>query len=395
MEAMPFRDMLFWFFLTIFGTGTFVIFEKRVFWGTALIVTGLIGVVGCAWPYFKSQQIFAHYISSRPLVTAGFLILSLCLLLALAAPGLHQWLRGWFGFAVVGIVGAILSCGFWWLAGKTFSAPTPDIIYITDPEVREKLERAMKEFYRAKAAFLESPEVYQARAARDGYRKTTEDIEAKAGCLIDTVKVECLPKPPKVVNRAEMELDISKMVVADEMAKSRFWVVRKTDRFRFRVPIVLFLSVTNRHEEPIKIDLLYLESRSPDGGWSDIRMADSLNPAHPLLTMEGSPLVLERKDSYAKDGYGQMTGEYLLPSLYNRLIQPGETATGWIIAEYPKGVRYGDLIGEMRVSVQDANKRWVASKTFSAHPSIIPTEDAGPIVESSVIQPLDFFINED
>jgi hypothetical protein len=94
------------------------------------------------------------------------------------------------------------SRAFRWLAGKTFSAPIPNIIYITNPEVLEKLERAMKEFYRAKAAFLESPEVYQARAARDEYRKTTEDIEAKAGCSIDTVKVG-LPKPPNVVNRVE------------------------------------------------------------------------------------------------------------------------------------------------------------------------------------------------
>ncbi len=54
---MSFRDMLFWFFLTLFGTGTYVIYGSQSVageaWGVAMIVGGFIGMVGCAWPHLK------------------------------------------------------------------------------------------------------------------------------------------------------------------------------------------------------------------------------------------------------------------------------------------------------------------------------------------------------
>ncbi|MGA8811727.1 MAG: hypothetical protein WB523_04180 [Candidatus Sulfotelmatobacter sp.] len=52
MEPMHPRDMLFWFFLTIFGWGTTVL-NPHLIAGIALMVVGLLGMVGCAWPYLK------------------------------------------------------------------------------------------------------------------------------------------------------------------------------------------------------------------------------------------------------------------------------------------------------------------------------------------------------
>jgi len=51
IESMSHRDMLFWIFLTLFGTGSYVIFDQRAFWGTALMVIGLIGMIICALPH--------------------------------------------------------------------------------------------------------------------------------------------------------------------------------------------------------------------------------------------------------------------------------------------------------------------------------------------------------
>jgi hypothetical protein len=56
-ESMSLRDMLFWFFLTLFGTGTYVIYRSQgeggEILGIALIIVGFIGMIGCAWPLLK------------------------------------------------------------------------------------------------------------------------------------------------------------------------------------------------------------------------------------------------------------------------------------------------------------------------------------------------------
>jgi len=56
-ESMSLRDMLFWFFITLFGTGTYVIYGSQSatgeIAGIAMIVIGLIGMVSCAWPHLK------------------------------------------------------------------------------------------------------------------------------------------------------------------------------------------------------------------------------------------------------------------------------------------------------------------------------------------------------
>lgn len=54
---MSLRDMLFWFFLTLFGTGTYVIYGSQTaegeVLGIAMIVVGFAGMVGCAWPHLR------------------------------------------------------------------------------------------------------------------------------------------------------------------------------------------------------------------------------------------------------------------------------------------------------------------------------------------------------
>lgn len=55
--------MLFWFFITIFGTGTFVVFEQHILFGMAMIAIGFAGMFGCAWRYLKdpiSERVIFH-----------------------------------------------------------------------------------------------------------------------------------------------------------------------------------------------------------------------------------------------------------------------------------------------------------------------------------------------
>jgi hypothetical protein len=364
-------------------------------WVGALVLGVVFMVLGV-----KSEQIVkrsSQYLNSRLVWMATVWVAFLGSLYFLqqsirpmAAMNLHQRLNGPLGYVVVGAAGALLSCACWWFIGRLAPVSAPKSFTITDPKEREELLRAIKNIYQAKAAYLENPLVHKAREARQDLRKKTEEIETKVGCLIDSATVECLPKPPKVIDKMQLEMSISAMVIAEELYKSHFWIVRKKEGSKFRVPVVIFLSMTNRHEEAINVKLLYLESRSAGKKWADVRMADSLSPAMPPLTMETTPLVRETDNKCVV-----MNGDYLLPSLYNRLLKPGESASGWIVAELPKGVQYGDLIGEMRVSVMDAKEEWVSSKTFSTDPPIYPTDDAGVLVQGSIITPFDFFIDED
>jgi hypothetical protein len=56
-ESMSLRDMVFWLFVVLFGTGTEVIYRSQgeggEIAGITLIVVGLAGMVGCAWPLLK------------------------------------------------------------------------------------------------------------------------------------------------------------------------------------------------------------------------------------------------------------------------------------------------------------------------------------------------------
>ena len=83
--------------------------------GIAMMVIGLVGICSCAWTHLT------QYLNSRPRLTAVFLVFSLCILPALATPSLimhlHQQYHGWSSYAVVGLMGAVLSCACWWIAG--------------------------------------------------------------------------------------------------------------------------------------------------------------------------------------------------------------------------------------------------------------------------------------
>src|ERR1700693_1933184 len=56
-ESMSLRDMLFWFFLALFGPATEVIYRSQAeageVLGIAMIIVGFAGMVGCAWPLLK------------------------------------------------------------------------------------------------------------------------------------------------------------------------------------------------------------------------------------------------------------------------------------------------------------------------------------------------------
>jgi hypothetical protein len=56
-DSMPLRDMLFWLFLTLFGTGTYVIYGPQSIvgqvCGIAMITVGFIGMLACAWSQLK------------------------------------------------------------------------------------------------------------------------------------------------------------------------------------------------------------------------------------------------------------------------------------------------------------------------------------------------------
>lgn len=279
----------------------------------------------------------------------------------------------------IGIVGGILISGSltgpfgWYVWPKPIPAPAAvsdnsdssldddsqyEILDLS-PEKKAEIDKLRAPLYQIKAKMLDSPEYYKLRVAKDDFRTTVEKIEQQYGCLIDTVTVTCLPKPPLTITANHMDIDFSVKMVADEISKTFFWVIR--DGVKLRVPIVLFVSLTNRHKEPIKVDLLYLEAKSI-GGWTDIRMADTL--VNNVQGMDKKPLVLQGTNAAMS-----LKGEYLIPSLYDRVIQPGEKVEGWIIAEYPKGIKYGNSIGDMRISLLAAN-HWIASKTFPANPRV-------------------------
>lgn len=361
-------------------------------------------MVGCAWPYIWSQQVIAHYLNSRPLLIVVFLILSLSLLLAMATPDLHQRLQGWLGFATVGLVGAVVACGYWWLTGRMLS-PAPvaatstssdysaDSSVFSDddsqyqllnlsPQQKAELDKLKAPMFRYKATLLDMPAYHQLRVAKDEYRTMVENLEKQHGCLIDVDKLECIPKPPATITENQVDIDISVIMVAEEISKNFFWVIRNKSS-KVRVPIAMFISLTNRQTTPLKIDLLYLDAKSVDG-WADIRMVDSLFP-NAVESISDEPLVLQ-----AKNGATSMKGEYLLPSLYDRVIQPGDKAEGWIISEFPKGFKYGSSIGDLRLSLLAGN-HWIASKTFPSNPRVFKDHPLG----DWYFTPLDTLITEE
>jgi len=62
--------MLFWVFLTLFGTGTYVIYGSQSrageVWGVAMIIAGFVGMAACAWPHLADW-----FRRAKALVKAG------------------------------------------------------------------------------------------------------------------------------------------------------------------------------------------------------------------------------------------------------------------------------------------------------------------------------------
>ena len=228
------------------------------------------------------------------------------------------------------------------------------------PKTKPQVEQLKNLVFHAKAQVLDSPDYFKQQKIKEAIRIKVDEMERKCNCLISMSEPRCLPKPPLGVSAGDVDIDISLKVVAPEISESRYWVIHNQIS-KLKIPIVLFVSLVNNEKEPLRISLLYLEARDAHG-WADVRMADSLVPTD--HTMEQKPLVLEGKNACAF-----MKGEYLLPSLYDRVIQPGDKVEGWIIAEYPKGFKYGSSIGDMTISLR-SNKQWIASKTFSANPAV-------------------------
>ena len=246
---------------------------------------------------------------------------------------------------------------------------------------KAELDRLKAPMYQYKAFILDTPEYYNVKRSKDEFRAVLERIESDTGCLVDMPKVECLPRPPTTITENQIDIDISTIMVANELGKNSFWVI-KNKSIKVRVPIVLFVSMRNRQSRPIKIGLIYLDAKSVNG-WADARMADSLLPSSHDMTEK--PLVLEATNAAAS-----MKGEYLVPSLYDRIIQPGDKVEGWIIAEYPKGFKFGNSIGDMRLSLLAGNQ-WIASKTFPSHPPVFGNNEPFEFYST----PLDTLITED
>jgi hypothetical protein len=81
MESMSLRDMCFWVCLASFETGMFVTFEQHTEWGIALMLIGLGGMVGCAWPHIKTKNWQPKYLWGIAILT--MLVLSTSVVIGL------------------------------------------------------------------------------------------------------------------------------------------------------------------------------------------------------------------------------------------------------------------------------------------------------------------------
>lgn len=103
-----------------------------------------------------------------------------------AVVNLHQHLHGWIGYVVVGISGAILFCGFWWLTGVTLKPPQPPA-QVAAPKQDEKpptlLDLFKKDFPSTLKASDKDVDAYTIGTPEGSTikakRQTYEDYEAK------------------------------------------------------------------------------------------------------------------------------------------------------------------------------------------------------------------------
>jgi len=76
------------------------------------------------------------------------------------------------------------------------------------------------------------------------------------------------------------------------------------------------------------------------------------------------------------------------------VIQPESKVEGWIIAEYPKGFKYGNSISKMRISLL-SGEYWVSYKIFNANPLVYGDRFDGPNLKEFYFVPLDTLITEE
>jgi hypothetical protein len=337
------------------------LFSWAVIGPVGLLLIGIgVGVMSMAPPEFTVARVCLSSSALILLIRSGVWIVGF-------STSWQQ--RALAAFLIFGAIGVSWTWAYSWVSSRqpaAFVGSNSDyddsqyeFLNLT-PQEKADIDALKAPMFRYKAELLDLPSYYKMRASKERYRIMLESLEVKYKCLIDVAKLTCLPKPPKDLRHSsdEVDIDVPVRVVLDEASKGHFWVIHD-QRSKLRIPIVLFVSLTNRLTEPIQISLLYLEARTV-GGWADVRMADTLSfDERPLETR---PLVLQ-----ATNGCMSMGGQYLLPSLYDRVIQPGNKIEGWIVAEYPRGFKTADSMGEMRISLVSAN-RWAASKVFNANP---------------------------
>jgi hypothetical protein len=257
------------------------------------------------------------------------------------------------------------------------------------PDQKAELDRIKAEMYRTKAEVLDLPEHYRMMAAKETLRKYVEGLEDKYHFLTETDHrpLRFLPRPPANLGTGDaLGVDVSFSLIADELTKNQFWVIHNR-MSKLRIPIVLYVSIVNRTTTPMKIDVLYLEERGTRG-WVDLRRADVIGRTEPT-TMQESPLIF-----CAENGCVKMDGDYLMPSLYDRVIQPGSSVGGWLLAEYPRDTKYGSSIRDLRLSLR-TEKGWETAKIFTANPPTYGDHLKDVKTDSFYFIPLDTLMTED
>jgi hypothetical protein len=115
--------------------------------------TILTSYAGFMWPQIRERAapwLFAP--RSRPFWTAVFFVCSLCVFQILAGPELtvrmHQRWHSWIDYVTVAILGAVLACGYWWLAGVV-SKPSGKIAASAAPAVSDEKPPTLLDLFKS------------------------------------------------------------------------------------------------------------------------------------------------------------------------------------------------------------------------------------------------------
>ena len=128
-DEVPSGDRAVFAFLEMIALAFAIEGAARLLDGKYLLGTASLGisilffVAGLKWSKIKLKagSKFAHYLNLRPIWIALFVVFSAYVLQKPTvldfAMDLHRRWHGWLGYAIFSLVGAILFCGYWWLAG--------------------------------------------------------------------------------------------------------------------------------------------------------------------------------------------------------------------------------------------------------------------------------------